>query len=229
MLRRLETVLTVILVVCAIASTGAFLHRSYASSPPRPSKSALYYPDWQRMATQGHLVHSAPAPVTLIEFGDYECPWCAAFERVLGTARARHASDLAVVYVHAINPSHRLSLPAARAAECSAKQAKFDQYHALLFAQQDSLGLKPWAAFAAEAGVPDVPSFETCARDTTAIPLVAEGRELARRVRLEGTPTIIINGWLLNWVPGEMELERLVQIVKDKPHLTKAELLAVVD
>lgn len=70
-----------------------------------------------------------------------------------------------------------------------------------MFEKQDSIGLRPWSAYAAEAGVPDVSAFIQCAEATTTLARVERGLELGSRLGIRGTPTIIINRWLLQSAP----------------------------
>jgi protein-disulfide isomerase len=83
----------------------------------------------------------------------------------------------------------------------------------LLFEQQDKFGLKPWSEFATEAGVPDTAAFETCIKQAEPIPRVTEGKALGKQLDVQGTPTLVINGWKLGRPPSLEELDAMVERV----------------
>jgi protein-disulfide isomerase len=85
--------------------------------------------------------------------------------------------------------------------------------HDQLFDGQDQLGLKSWDDYATAAGVPDIPTFDACIKKTDPIRRVEEGKALGAKLDVQGTPTIIINGWKLGNPPTEAELDQMVQRV----------------
>lgn len=87
------------------------------------------------------------------------------------------------------------SEPSAVAVECAERQGRFEPMYRLLFVQQESLGSKPWATFADEAGVPDLAAFEECVKlPSTSFPRIQAGRELGENRNIGGTPTLFVNG-----------------------------------
>ena len=78
------------------------------------------------------------------------------------------------------------------------------------YAKQDSIGLKSWVDYAQEAKLDDIALFARCVSQTTPVRRVQEGIDLAERLDLKGTPSIIINGWLLGGPPSESELEAMI-------------------
>ena len=155
----------------------------------------------------------ADASVQLLEFADFDCPYCASFHNNLRDLRVRYPTQVALTYVHFPLPGHRFALPAARVADCAAQQGRFEAMYNLLFEQQDSFGLKPWGDFATEAGIPDSAAFEVCIKRTESIPRVAEGRALAKQLDVQGTPTIVINGWKLGRPPTLDEMDHMVKAI----------------
>jgi protein-disulfide isomerase len=141
---------------------------------------------------QDHIRGSPDAPLTLVEYGDFECPFCS---RATGTVKELHAQlgeDLRYVFRHLPLPDvHDHSELAAQAAEAAAAQGAFWEMHDLLFAHQDRLEYEDLVAYAGELGL-DVDRF---ADD------LHEGR-LAARVRRDvasadasgarGTPTFFV-------------------------------------
>lgn len=153
------------------------------------------------------------APVQLVEFGDFECPYCATFHERLKAVRSRYPTNVALSYVHYPLPMHRFAEPAARVVECAGEQGLFERMHDLLFEQQDQLGQKSWDEYAAEAGVPDRAAFTSCTESSDPVPRITQGRRLGEQLDIQGTPTLIINGWKLTHPPTGEELDRMVRAV----------------
>jgi protein-disulfide isomerase len=209
---RWERIGTVAVIVASAVVVATSVRRELGARntiAPAPAIPApAFVPDWQSLSKDGIRIGRADAPTQIMEFADFECPFCAAMERHLLDLRHRMGPDLAVVFVQFPLSYHRFALPAARVAECANDQGRFEAMHDLLFLKQDSLGLKAWASFAEEAGVPDVSRFLSCASDTTTPPRVTAGMQLGARLGVRGTPTLIINGWQY-WglQPDSLEVE----------------------
>lgn len=216
MTRALDTVVTITLVVCALVVTGVLVWREFftsASQTIRAEQKSAFLKDWRDDLGRGVRLGPADAPVQAIEFADFECPFCASFHRDLKALRARYPTQVALTYVHFPLPMHRFAVPAARVAECAGDQGRFEAMYDLLFEQQDQFGLKPWSEFATEAGVPDSTAFETCVKRTDPIPRVAEGKALGKLLDVQGTPTIVINGWKLGRPPSLEEMDHMVKAI----------------
>jgi protein-disulfide isomerase len=134
----------------------------------------------------------------VVEFGDYECPFCAAAAPEVERFLATHATQVRFVYRHWPLAGHKFAKPAARAAECANAQGRFWEMHHQLYASHDSLGLIPFSEIAKRAGVVDLDRFAVCARDTTPLPAIDAGRGDARQAGAMGTPTLFVNGLRLS-------------------------------
>src|ERR1700722_9250080 len=160
-----DSIVTVTLVLCAVITTGAVLRREFmapAAPPSQAEQKTVLISNWRDDLGKGVRFGPSDAPVRLIEFADFECPFCGNFHRTLKVVRERYPGQVSLTYVHFPIPGHRFAIPAARVAECAGEQGRFEQMHDHLFDEQDSLGLKPWTEFATEAGVSDRGAFETC-------------------------------------------------------------------
>ena len=146
----------------------------------------------------------------VVEFGDFECPFCARFERAFREVKARYGRKVALVFLDDPLSIPRFALPAARAARCAGIQDRFGQYHDALFAHQDSLGLKPWTSYAIDAGVGDTVAFARCTRSNAAVTQVQAGQALAAKLGIRATPTIIVNGWRFATPPSDSLLLAVV-------------------
>lgn len=208
----LSNLATGLLVACAVAVTAAVLRREFLAAAPAPAAAEpRRIDDWKPLAREGARMGSAEAPVTIVEFSDFQCPFCRTVQAPLAAVRARHGDRVAIVFRHlpldAIHPHARA---AANAAECAGEQGRFEAYHDRLFAAQDSIGTTPWERFAADAAVPDLAAFESCVAEDRYAARVERDARLGAELGLEATPTLIVNGTVYSGAPSEAELERLV-------------------
>lgn len=193
---------TSLVVLCTVVLTATIVRREFFAPPAmtglKPVK--LSGADWAVVSRGGHRIGPENAMVTVVEFSDFECPFCARFSQHVVTAiRAAYPNDVAFVYRHfPLDKIHKEALPAARAAECAAEQGKFEAFHTLLFAQHDSLGAKPYSRFAKESAVPNLSAFETCAARTDRVNALESDVSDAKQLGVRGTPTVFANGWRLS-------------------------------
>jgi protein-disulfide isomerase len=194
--KRLEHVVTGVLVVCAILITTAVVKREFISASPIADGRGFPKPraiaDGAALATSGNVLGPTDAAVKIVEFSDFECPFCKDAAVTLATLQARYPHRIAVIYRHLPLRIHPNSRAAALAAECAAAQHRFEQYYTVLFAHQDSIGIRSWGRFALDAGVRDTAALNACIGGEWARARIAEDIASASRLQLTGTPTLII-------------------------------------
>ncbi len=135
----------------------------------------------------------ADASVTLVEYGDFECPFCGQAEPIVRELLAGDG-DLRYVWRHLpLTDVHPRAEVAAEAAEAAAAQDAFWEYHALLFAHQDALAPKQLVAYAEQLGL-DADRFRRELRDREHAGRVARDVESADLSGVAGTPTFFVNG-----------------------------------
>jgi protein-disulfide isomerase len=213
---KLDSAITAIFLTCALVTTGAIVHREFFGSTARRAlaeQKPIFLKDWRTELPKGMRMGPADAPVQLLEFSDFECPFCANLHKDLSTLQVRYPTQVALTYVHFPLPMHRFAEPAARVAECAGDQGRFETMHDRLFDEQNSFGLKPWSDYATEAGVPDLAAFEACIKRGDPVPRIEEGKQLGTRLDVKGTPTLIINGWKLGRPPTLDELDHMVKAI----------------
>lgn len=205
-----DRILTGILAIAAVTMAAAFLHTQYAAQSRKgetSSEPTRRYDGWRKWLDRGTLDGDSAAPVTIVEFADFECVGCKAFhERTLKTIRDEFGESVAFVYVHFPLRSHRFSTHAAVAAECAGAQGRYGVFVDLVFARQDSIGLKSWQSFAEEAGVEDMPLFDQCMESAWSKARVRSGRALGDTLGVRATPTVFVNGWLYPTPPDAANL-----------------------
>jgi len=214
---RLSRALMIVAVGCAVIVTGKTVlgstgPRGEPGRGPAARPEPIAISDWQDFARTGHAMGPADAPVTIVEFADFECPVCRAFTTgALAAIRAAYPQDVRVVFRHWPLKYHRFAYPAARAAECAGDQGRFEAFHDLLYQKQDSLGLKSFAEFAKEAGVANLSDFGDCQTRTTSVPAIEADVGAALALGGKGTPTILINETLLPGAPSRSVLDSLIR------------------
>ena len=101
------------------------------------------------VSERDHVLGPATAPVTLVEYGDYECPFCRAAHASVEQVRQAMGNDLRFVFRHfPLSQIHPHAYQAAEAAEAAGAQGRFWEMHHLLFANQDRLGLRDLIGYA---------------------------------------------------------------------------------
>lgn len=140
-----------------------------------------------------HIRGPAVAPVTLVEYGDLECPYCGQAEPVVRELLADFG-DLRYVWRHLplseVHPNARL---AAEATEAAARQGAFWEMHDLLFAHQDALGKRDLVRYAEQLGL-DVDRFIDDLRKHAGASRVDSDISSADLSGVSGTPTFFVNG-----------------------------------
>jgi protein-disulfide isomerase len=137
------------------------------------------------------------APVTVIEFSDYQCPFCARNEPLIAEFLKEYPDKVRFVFKHfPLVSIHQNAMPAAKAAAAAQKQGKFWEMHEKLFANQRALGNEQIKQYAQEIGL-DLAKFETDMNSPEVQKQIQDDMALATKVGVRGTPTVFVNGKLL--------------------------------
>jgi len=140
-----------------------------------------------------HVRGPAGAPVTVVEYGDFECPYCGRAEPVVREL-LQEFGDVAYVWRHLpLNDVHANAQLAAEAAEGAAEQGAFWEMHDLLLANQDALDPNHLIGYARQLGL-DSERFTAFLREHAGAARVAEDVDGADMSGVSGTPTFFING-----------------------------------
>ena len=138
---------------------------------------------------------AAHPKVTIVEFSDFECPFCNQVQNTLKQIMESYAGEVRLVFKHLPLEGHRYSMPAARAAYCASEQDRFWQFHDALFSKSD---LSPPAIeqIASELGL-GLPKFQACLNSEQSRVAIVRDLETARQFRIDSTPSFIVNGKLI--------------------------------
>jgi protein-disulfide isomerase len=168
--------------------------------------------------TQGNVPTLGPAsaPVTIVEFSDFQCPFCRKFAQMLQGVLAENRDRIRVVFHHLPLADHAWAMAAAEGAACAQLQSSsaFWTLHDRLFAEQEGITpdniKKKLAEFARAAGSIDLQSFQRCLDDQMSLGLVFRDQNLASANQIVGTPTLFINGRRVAGVKDANGLRELV-------------------
>ncbi|MGH2615249.1 MAG: DsbA family protein [Thermomicrobiales bacterium] len=151
------------------------------------------------------------APVTFVEYGDFECPHCGRMEPILRELRRLAGPGMRFVYRHfPLTSSHPHAESAAEAAEAAGMQGAFWQMHDALFANQQALADRDLVGYAAGLGL-DADAVATALANRTYESNVHEDFMSGVRSGVSGTPTFFINGVRYD---GDYELDALARAVQ---------------
>jgi Na+/H+ antiporter NhaA len=141
-----------------------------------------------------HIRGSEDAPVTLVEYADFECSYCGMAEPVVRDLVARYGADLRYVFRHLpLTDVHEHAELAAEAAEVAAAQGRFWEMHDRLFAGSDALRVHDVVGYAADVGL-DPDAFVRDLESRRYALRVARDVESADQSGVTGTPTFFVNG-----------------------------------
>ncbi len=141
-----------------------------------------------------HIRGADDAPVTLVEYGDFQCPYCGQAEQVIRELLSSLGSDVSYVWRHLpLNDVHPRAQLAAEASEAAAAQGKFWEMYDTLISRQDDLTPRDLSRYAEQLGL-DVDRFNNELRRRQYAPRVSEDVASADESGVSGTPTFFING-----------------------------------
>lgn len=197
--------------LCAVIVTVHVIRNSaVASGSGNSARNPVPVENWQSLASTGHRIGPLGAKLTVIEFGDFQCPACGAYEHTLDSMRQRHPGDFAIVFHEFPLAYHPLAYPLAKAAECAAVQDRFVAFHDTVYAEQEELGVIPVLEFAARAGIRDTARFRECVLNTRPVRDIDRDLRAGRRLGVPGTPALIVDGIMHTSDLGVKDLERIL-------------------
>jgi NhaA family Na+:H+ antiporter len=165
------------------------------------------------VSERDHQKGPAEAPVVLLEYGDYECPYCGRADQIVQELQEHLDREIRYVFRHfPITTTHRHAQKAAEAAEAAGAQGKFWQMHHLLFKHQDALAEDDLVGYAAQIGL-DVDRFRRELQEGVYAERVRDDFLSGVRSGANGTPTFFIDDLRYD---GAWDLESLMEAI-EKP------------
>ncbi len=154
----------------------------------------------------------AKAPVTIIEFSDYQCPFCKRAEDSVNKVMQVYGDKIRLVYRDYPLPMHSMARPASEAAACANAQGKFWEYHAKLFDNQTALQDDKLKQYAKDVGL-DSAKFDDCLAKKPHKDAIDKDIADGNKVGVNGTPAFFINGRMIS---GAQPFEKFKEIIDDE-------------
>lgn len=162
-----------------------------------PTEESMFPPPSE---TDHILGDKADAALTVIEYSDFECPYCSQLAPILEELHQKHPDDVRIVFRYFPLPSHSLAIPAAQAAEAAGMQGKFWEMHDALFSNQNTWAsmtadqFNTWLDQQAKAIGLDVTQFDQDRQSQTVTDKIQAAQKHGIDIGIPGTPTVIVNG-----------------------------------
>jgi protein-disulfide isomerase len=210
-LSRIDALETKLANLPAAAAAPGKGQQPQGPQPGKPDPASTYKVTVDDAVTKG----SADALVTLVEWSDFQCPYCSRVTPTMKQLEQAYGNDLRIAFKHNPLGFHPRAKPAALAAEAAGRQGKFWEMHDKLFENQKDLSDESFVAWAGELGL-DVEKFEKDladpALDKKIMGQQAQGATLGAR----GTPAFFVNGRFLSGAQPVEAFKKLIDEEKAK-------------
>lgn len=213
------------IIVGAVIVAAAIIYSNYSGGIDTDDQEAqLQNQEAVEVSIDDDAILGDPdAPVTIIEFSDYQCPFCRNFwDETLPLIIGEYVSVGKVKFVYRDFPlsSHPLALPFAEAAECSADQDKYWEMHDVIFEEQgklvdgtlDSIDVTDFSDWAEDLEM-NVEEFETCMADHKYLEEIQKDFDDGAAAGVSGTPSFFINGEMIT---GALPFEAFKTVIEEK-------------
>lgn len=181
-------------------------------SAVKPTSAPVDDQTFAKLASGRNTKGNPNAKVTIVEFSDFECPYCGRFfKETLPSIEKDYIKTNKVKYVfyNYPLPFHQNAQKASEAAECAGDQGKFWEMHDALYADQTKLAVADLKKTAAGLGL-DMTKFNSCLDGSTKKDIVAADLALGQSVGVNGTPAFFVNGKLLS---GALPYDSFKQVI----------------
>lgn len=171
--------------------------------PPDPFRAAV--------GVDGPSRGPANAPVTIVEFEDFQCPFCKKAQETVQQLLIRYKDTVRLVHRDfPLQPLHPAAWKAHEAGRCAEQQGKFWEYHDLLYKNPPAAGPEQLTAYASQLGM-DSGDFKKCLDSGKFKAVVQRDEDEGDRLGVQGTPAFFINGRPLSGAQPESEFSRIIE------------------
>jgi len=165
------------------------------------------------VASNDPALGASSAPITIIEFSDFQCPFCQRAAPTLKQIRAKYGDKVRVVWKDfPLTQIHPQAFKAAEAGHCAGEQGKFWEFHDQMFGNQAALQPDSLKKYAADMGL-DATKFNACLDSSKYAERVRDGVAAGTRLGVNSTPTLYINGRMLT---GAQPYEMFASIIDEE-------------
>jgi protein-disulfide isomerase len=164
------------------------------------------------VAATGPAKGPANAPVTIVEFSDFQCPFCSRLTPTLKAVEEKYGSKVRLVFRQYPLPFHQNAEKAAEASLCALDQGKFWELHDAMFGNQAELGVDQLKAKAASLGL-NADKFNKCLDSGEKAPAIQADVKAGSAAGVSGTPAMFINGRFIN---GAVPIDNITTVIDDE-------------
>jgi len=215
MQKLLKPLIVIILAVAIAASAAVYLSRQ----PDQPAETPGT-PAHADIKGGGHIRGPENAPLTLVEFGDYQCPSCGAYHPLVKEILNRYPTQLRLEFHHfPLVTVHPNSMLASQAVEAAGEQGRYWEMHDAIFDHQrewaDNPNAEPvFIALASGFGL-DINKFMQSLRSPEIQERILKDVERGQNAKVEAVPTFFING---EQIHVRLTMEDFVQVIESHLH-----------
>ena len=174
--------------------------------------AVMMEPPRREVAATGPSQGPADAPVTIVEFSDFECPFCSRVEPTLAKVREAYGDKVRLVYRQFPLQMHPHAQKAAEASLCANEQGKFWEMHDKMFGDQQGLAVEGLKSKAADLGL-DTEKFNQCLDSGKYVDAIKSDIKAGAKAGVNGTPAMFVNGIFIN---GAVPYEQLSKTIDDE-------------
>lgn len=164
------------------------------------------------VAATGPAKGPANAPVTIVEFSDFQCPFCSRLTPTLAEVEKKYGDKIRLVFRQYPLPFHQNAQKAAEASLCAADQGKFWELHDAMFGNQGELGVDQLKAKAASLGL-NADKFNKCLDSGEKAAAIQADVKAGSAAGVSGTPAMFINGRFIN---GAVPIDNITTVIDDE-------------
>lgn len=197
----------------AAEDTGTDSGQPAKPSQPTPSNNAVAAGSKVdiKVASNDRIRGNKKAPITIVEFSDYQCPFCSRFHDTMNQVMQNYPDKVRWVFKHfPLESIHPNAKKAAEAAECAGDQNKFWEFSDEVFANQGSLSVSYLSTIAKNLGL-NTDKFESCLSSGKYVKKVENDLSEGQKLGVKGTPGSFING---KNIPGAVPYSQIETMIK---------------
>lgn len=153
----------------------------------------------------GPVKGSADAPVTIVVFTDFECPFCRKTHQALHGLMDRFPGKIRLAFRHFPLAMHKMAEPAAEMAWCAQQQGRFWPFADAVFSHRGKLSHEVLRDDARQSGIADMENFNRCVQSGDGKKAVAEDIAEGKRLGIHSTPSLFINGRFFSGMPNDID------------------------
>ena len=164
------------------------------------------------VAATGPAKGPANAPVTIVEFSDFQCPFCSRLTPTLAEVEKKYGDKVRLVFRQYPLPFHQNAQKAAEASLCALDQGKFWELHDAMFGNQSELGVDQLKAKAASLGM-NADKFNKCLDSGEKASAIQADVKAGSAAGVSGTPAMFING---RFISGAVPIDQITTVIDDE-------------